>query len=99
MRSVLVSIVVLLAACGSKHTDNPTGARCTKGEYFLPGCTDEPGIVAGCYEHCATGASACGAGLTCASVTVMPECALANSDVQCDACGEDVMLCVPGATD
>jgi hypothetical protein len=103
MRSLVVVLFVFVAACGSKGASAPggsgTGNRCNKGEYFLPGCTDEPGVVAGCYERCATGAATCGAGMTCASVTVMPACALADGDVQCDACGEDVMLCVPGATD
>jgi hypothetical protein len=92
--------LVLLAACGGKNDPdqpNASGARCSKGEYFVPGCSDEPGIVAGCYERCATAAAACGAGTSCQTAHVMPACALAEGDVQCDACGEDVMLCLPSA--
>jgi hypothetical protein len=102
MRSLLVVVLLGLAACGSKggaSEPNESGARCATGEYFLPGCSDEPGIVAGCYERCAGTEAICGAGTTCASVTVMPACALAEGDVACAACGEDVQLCVPSAMD
>jgi len=100
MRNVLVVLFLSLAACGSKgdaaEPGGGGGARCNKGEYFLPGCSDEPGIVAGCYERCANAAATCGAGTACVAVTVMPACALADGDnVACSACGEDVQLCVP----
>jgi hypothetical protein len=104
-RSLLLLLLVLLSlvACGSKGASEPggsgTGNRCAKGEYFLPGCSDEPGIVAGCYERCAGAAATCGAGTACTTAHVMPACALADGDVQCDACGEDVQLCLPSATD
>jgi hypothetical protein len=39
-------------------------------------------------------ASTCGAGQTCSTVAVVPACAL--GDGACDACAEDVALCVPG---
>ncbi len=108
MRSLLVVVIALfsLAACGSKGGSaaepgggGGPGGRCAKGEYFVPGCSDEPGIVAGCYERCAGAAATCGAGTTCQTAHVMPACALAEGDVQCDACGEDVQLCLPSATD
>lgn len=89
-------LAAALAACGnkSKPADNPSGVRCTTGEYFVPGCSDEPGITAGCYARCPFGA-ACAPGHTCAKVTVMPACAMADSDVACEACGEELELCLP----
>ena len=81
MRSVIIALSFVLVACGSKGgADEPggSGAQCTQGEYFLPGCSDEPGIVAGCYVRCATGAAACDRGTACVTAHVMPECALAD---------------------
>jgi hypothetical protein len=96
----IVATIGLVGGCARSRSAEPsTGVRCAKGEYFVPGCSDEPGIVAGCYERCAGAEATCGAGTTCASVTVMPACALAEGDVACAACGEDVQLCVPSATD
>ena len=93
----LALAVALLAACGNKgdaNEPNSSGASCSKGEYFVPGCNDEPGIVAGCYERCAGAQSTCGAGTTCATATVMPACALSGAG-ECDSCTEEVALCVP----
>lgn len=95
-----LALAFLVAACGSKGAAEPggsgTGNRCQKGEYFLPGCSDEPGIVAGCYERCAGAEATCGAGTACTTVTVMPACALADAEnPACEACGEDVRLCLP----
>jgi hypothetical protein len=98
MRSLFVVVLLSVAACGSKGAEEPggrgTGNRCTQGEYFLPGCTDEPGIVAGCYERCAGAVATCGAGLACSTVSVTPACAL-TGEAGCDACAEDIALCVP----
>jgi hypothetical protein len=104
MSSLALALALALAllastGCGSSSSSannpHPTGGRCARGEYYLPGCSDEPGIVAGCYERCATSSAACGAGTTCAIAHVMPACALGAGDAACDACGEDVMLCLP----
>lgn len=99
MARLRLVLVLLLAACGSRSDaasePSATGNRCTRGEYFVPGCTEEPGIVAGCYERCAGAAATCGAGETCVTASVTPACALAGGDAACDACGEDVELCVP----
>ncbi len=90
--------ILILSACGSRSGSSSepsaTGASCTRGEYFVPGCDDEPGIVAGCYERCAGAAATCGAGETCATVSVMPACAF-SGDAACDACSEAVAVCVP----
>ena len=94
-----VCLVFVLAACGGskKPADDPRGGgRCTHGEYFVPGCSDTPGIVAGCYEKCPYGA-ACPSGTTCQKATVMPVCAMSEGDVACAACGEDLDLCLPGS--
>lgn len=97
-----LSLLFALTACSgsSKAAEDPGGGdvRCTIGEYFVPGCSDEPGVVAGCYERCAYGAK-CSDGTTCSKVTVMPACAMAEGDVACAACGEELELCVPGAVE
>jgi hypothetical protein len=93
MRHLLLASVLALTACGPKSTGS-SKPDCAKGEYFVPGCAEDPGIVAGCYERCAHGA-ACSPGTTCATVTVMPACALADGAAACDACGEEAELCLP----
>ncbi|MBZ0233445.1 MAG: hypothetical protein K8M05_14055 [Deltaproteobacteria bacterium] len=98
--TLTLTLTLLLSACGSRSDSatepDPTGARCTEGEYFLPGCTEDPGIVAGCYERCAGATATCGAGQACATVSVVPACAL-TGDAACDACAESVALCVPSS--
>jgi hypothetical protein len=98
MRALFLLVLLALAACGSKSRSAraPDDKRCNVGEYFLPGCSDEPGIVAGCYERCPFN-SACEPAHTCTKVTVMPACAVDDgADVACDACGEELELCLPG---
>lgn len=96
--AISIALALLVAACGPKGASAPggsgTGNRCQKGEYFLPGCNDEPGIVAGCYERCAGAAATCGAGMACSTVSVTPACAL-DGEAGCDSCAEDIALCVP----
>ncbi len=102
--ALALALVLLPSACGSKTTDPADpgggggGGRCTRGEYFVPGCSDEPGIVAGCYERCGDGRS-CPAEMACTTVTIMPACALADGDVACAACGEETELCLPSTMD
>jgi hypothetical protein len=93
MRRLLLVLVLALSACGPKASGS-SRPDCARGEYFVPGCSDEPGLVAGCYERCAHGA-ACSPGTTCGPVSVMPACALAGGDAVCDACGEEIELCLP----
>ena len=88
-------LALALAACGPKAAaDNTSGVRCSRGEYFVPGCSEDPGVVAGCYERCAFGAT-CSPGTTCTTVSVMPACAMAGDDASCDACAEELELCLP----
>lgn len=61
-------------------------------ETFTPGCGDDPLEAAGCYVRCPPD-SDCGAGATCRVVSIDP---CANS--LCDACGQQVALCLPAAT-
>jgi hypothetical protein len=99
--ALALALALLPSACGSKSADPADpggGGRCTRGEYFVPGCSDEPGIVAGCYERCA-GGRACRSEMACTTVTIMPACALAESDVACAACGEETELCLPSTMD
>lgn len=99
MRSVLVALLLSVMACGSKGASEPGGGgQCTRGDYFVPGCNEDPGIVAGCYERCAGAVATCGAGETCATVTVMPACAL-SGEGECDSCTEEIALCVPWGGD
>jgi hypothetical protein len=94
---LLLALALALTACGPKSSGRDT-PDCSRGEYFVPGCAEDPGIVAGCYERCANGA-ACSPGTTCGTVTVMPACALSDDDVACAACGEELELCLPSAAD
>jgi hypothetical protein len=104
MRTLAALVLATLAACGGKAppAEDPGGGggggRCTHGEYFAPGCSDEPGLVAGCYERCGPDAT-CAADTTCTKVTVMPACAMGEGDVGCAACGEEVQLCLPSSVD
>ncbi len=93
-------LAVVAAACGSrsKDADDPGGgggSRCAVGEYVTPGCSDEPGVVAGCYTRCA--GVGCPDGTACGAATVTPACAMGDGEVACDACGEEVELCLPSA--
>lgn len=99
----LVAVLTLAVACGGSRSADPSepggggGGRCAQGEYFTPGCSDEPGLIAGCYVRCQAGA--CPDGTTCGTVTVTPACASGEGEVACDACGEELELCLPQATE
>lgn len=99
MTRSLVTAVVVVALSGCFGPVEEAGAPGLQGrglapacEDFSPGCGDDPLAAAGCYVRCPTD-SDCGAGFTCRVVSINP---CANS--LCDACGQQVALCLPATT-